>query len=47
MGEGQVPKKVKCHTLSSTFSTASNDTRCLHRVLASVGIANRKERYVG
>ena len=46
MGEGQVSKKVKHHTLSFALFADGNDTRCFRRVSTDAGVANRKERYV-
>jgi uncharacterized secreted protein with C-terminal beta-propeller domain len=46
MGEGQVPKKVKRHILSSAFSAATNDIHCFGPTPVSVGIVGREEGYV-
>jgi len=45
MAEGQVPKKVKCHILSSAFLAASKNIRCFGRVPVSVGIVDGREGY--
>ena len=42
MDEGQVLKKTRHDILSSAFFTARHDSRCFHRVLAGVSVANGK-----
>jgi hypothetical protein len=45
MGEGQVPRSVKRHTVSSAFLSARCDTHCFHEVPAGVSVVNRKRGY--
>jgi len=46
MGEGQAPRKVKDSILSLSLSAVANDIHRLAGMQVSVGIGDRKERYV-
>jgi hypothetical protein len=46
MGEGQVPKEMKCGVLRFVFSAASKNTHSFGRGPVNVGIVDRHEGYV-